>query len=178
MSLSPHPKTQSRKELVGVGVDLVAPPTVTIRLAKAKDVPGIVKLVNEHTRRGNLLPRSIENIATGLNNWHIAEAGGQIWGCVSLLRYTSGLVEVRSLAVDDTAQGQGIGRKLMAALLTEAKQRQIPTLFALTRAVGFFERCGFTVVGKELFPEKVWIDCHHCPIRHHCDETAVMLNLM
>lgn len=160
-----------------LAADFVLPPMVTVRLATAEDVPGIVRLVNEHARRGNLLPRSVETITAGLANWLVAESDGQVWGCVSLLRYTSGLVEVRSLAVDDAAQGQGIGRKLIDALIEEARERQIPTLFALTRAVGFFERAGFTVVGKELFPEKVWTDCQHCPIQHHCDETAVVLNL-
>jgi amino-acid N-acetyltransferase len=87
------------------------------------------------------------------------------------------LVEVRSLAVDEGAQGLGIGRWLMDALIEEAERREIPTLFALTRAVGFFERCGFTVVEKDMFPEKVWADCQFCPVRHHCDETAVVLDL-
>lgn len=150
---------------------------VAVRGAAADDVAGIVRLVNEYARRGDLLPRSAENIAASLDNWLVAEVGGQIVGCVSLLRYTSGLVEVRSLAVDDEAQGLGIGRQLMDALIEEAERRQIPTLFALTRVVGFFERFGFAVVEKELFPEKVWSDCQFCPVRERCDETAVVRNL-
>lgn len=153
------------------------PLAVMVRPAAAGDVPGIVRLVNEYVRRGDLLPRSAENITAGLNNWLVAEDRGRIVGCVSLLRYTSGLVEVRSLAVDEGAQGLGIGRWLMDALIEEAERREIPTLFALTRAVGFFERCGFTVVEKDMFPEKVWADCQFCPVRHHCDETAVVLDL-
>jgi amino-acid N-acetyltransferase len=148
-----------------------------VRAAAVGDVGGIGRLVNEYARRGDLLPRSIENIAAGLNDWLVAEVEGQILGCVSLLRYTSGLVEVRSLAVDDGAQGLGIGRQLMDALIAEAERRQIPTLFALTRVVGFFERCGFSVVEKEMFPEKVWADCRFCPVRERCDETAVVLDL-
>jgi amino-acid N-acetyltransferase len=163
-------EAQRRREVERRGICIVRP-------AVMDDVPGIVRLVNEHARRGNLLPRSVENIKAGLNNWFVAVSEDQVIGCVSLLRYTSGLVEVRSLAVDDAAQGQGIGRRLMDVLIQEAKTRQIPTLFALTRAVRFFERSGFTVVGKELFPEKVWADCQHCPIQQHCDETAVVLNL-
>jgi amino-acid N-acetyltransferase len=148
-----------------------------VRAASDGDVRGIGRLVNVFARRGDLLPRSAESIAAGLHNWFVAEDKGQIVGCVSLLRYTSGLVEVRSLAVDDAVQGRGIGRLLMDALIEEAKRREIPTLFALTRAVGFFERCGFMVVSKGLFPEKVWADCQYCPVRERCDETAVMLEL-
>jgi amino-acid N-acetyltransferase len=150
---------------------------VAVRAAAVGDVAGIVRLVNEYARRGDLLPRSAENIAAGLNNWLVADVGGEIVGCVSLLRYTSGLVEVRSLAVDDGAQGMGIGRLLMDALIEEARRRQIPKLFALTRVIGFFERFGFSVAEREMFPEKVWTDCQFCPIRERCDETAVVRNL-
>lgn len=153
-------------------------PTPSVRLATPTDVPGIVLLVNEFARRGDLLPRSPQAIAQGIGNWFIAEIDGVIVGCVSLLRYTSGLVEVRSLAVSDSVQGQGIGKKLVQALIAEARQRQIPTLFALTRAVPFFLACGFTLTDKSHFPEKVWHDCQQCPLVNNCDETAVVLSLV
>jgi N-acetylglutamate synthase-like GNAT family acetyltransferase len=151
--------------------------TVAIRPATKEDVSGIVALVNEQARRGNLLPRSAAAIQATLDDWLVAEANGEITGCVSLLPYTSGLVEVRSLAVQDKAQGQGVGLQLVQALIHEARRRRVPTLFALTRAVGFFERCGFAVTERHLFPEKVWRDCHQCPLRHNCDETAMVLHL-
>lgn len=158
--------------------DRQEPTAVTVRMATAGDVDGIVALVNLHARRGNLLPRSRQAISHSLGNWLIAEAAGELLGCVSLLRYTSGLVEVRSLAVKDQTQGRGIGSKLVKALIEEANQRQIPTLFALTRAVGFFQRCGFIITDKSRFPEKVWHDCQKCPLVDNCDETAVVMELM
>jgi N-acetylglutamate synthase-like GNAT family acetyltransferase len=149
-----------------------------IRPATQDDVTGIVALVNEQARRGNLLPRSAAAIQATLADWLVAETDGDgVTGCVSLLPYTSGLVEVRSLAVQDKAQGQGVGLQLVESLIQEAKRRRVPTLFALTRAVGFFERCGFAVTERHLFPEKVWRDCHQCPLRHNCDETAMVLHL-
>src|SRR5690606_14502627 len=90
-----------------------------VRLATHDDVPGIAALVNEYARRGDLLPRSAQAISHGIGNWFVAEGDGVIVGCVSLLRYTSGLVEVRSLAVSDSVQGKGIGKKLMHALIAE-----------------------------------------------------------
>lgn len=147
------------------------------RLAGTQDIEGIVALVNENVRRGHLLPRSPETIRRTLADWLVVADGAAIMGCVSLLRYTSGLVEVRSLAVAEAAQGQGVGQALIAALVQEAQTRQIPTLFALTRAVGFFLKCGFALTEKSAFPEKVWHDCHHCPLRERCDETAVVLHL-
>ncbi len=150
---------------------------LSVRLATHANVPGIVALANEYARRGDLLPRSAQAISHGIGNWFVAEWDGVIVGCVSLLRYTSGLVEVRSLAVSDSVQGKGIGKKLMQALIAEAHQRHIPTLFALTRAVPFFLACGFTITDKHHFPEKVWHDCQKCPLVNNCDETAMVMEL-
>jgi N-acetylglutamate synthase-like GNAT family acetyltransferase len=150
---------------------------IAVRTAALSDVHGILRLVNHHARRGNLLPRSMQSIVSTLDDWFVADVDGQIVGCVSLLRYTSGLVEVRSLAVDDRLQGLGIGGRLMEALLEEARRRGIPTLFALTRVVEFFSRFGFQVTERTTFPEKVWHDCQQCPLRDNCDEIAVVLDL-
>jgi amino-acid N-acetyltransferase len=87
------------------------------------------------------------------------------------------LVEVRSLAVLPVFRSYGLGRKIVLALVERARQRGIPTVFALTRAVAFFERLGFSVTNKERFPEKVWRDCAICPLQHACDETAVVLEI-
>jgi len=160
------------------GAGAVAPAPVTIRRAAPGDVQGIVVLVNHHARLGQLLPRSLRSINSTIDDWLVAVVGGEILGCVSLLRYTSGLVEVRSLAVGENRQGLGIGSKLMQELIIVARKRNIPKLFALTRVVGFFERFGFKVTDKAFFPEKVWHDCQQCPLRDNCDETAVVLDLL
>ncbi|HEX6386093.1 MAG TPA: GNAT family N-acetyltransferase [Anaerolineae bacterium] len=154
------------------------PQSRIVRAATPADIASILRLVNEHARRGELLPRTAVSIRDTLPDWLVGEdEEGCIVACVSLLFYTPTLAEVRSLAVDDRCKGQGWGSTIMAALIVEAQRRGVPTLFALTRAVRFFERAGFTVTDKEMFPEKVWRDCHICPIRHRCDETAVVLHL-
>lgn len=150
---------------------------ISIRPARMEDAEGILALVNHHARRGELLPRSLQSITTTIDDWLVANDGERILACVSLLRYTSGLVEVRSLAVSEGLQGLGIGSQLMEALVEEAKARNIPTLFALTRAVGFFQRFGFKITERAFFPEKVWHDCRQCPLLDNCDETAVVLDL-
>jgi amino-acid N-acetyltransferase len=124
-----------------------------------------------------VLPRSAESIETTINDWIVAAADDEILGCVSLLRYGSGLVEVRSLVVGERYRGLRIGTRLMEALLREARQREVPTLFALTRRVSFFERFGFEVSERSRFPEKVWHDCRLCPLIDNCDETAMILEV-
>jgi amino-acid N-acetyltransferase len=108
----------------------------------------------------------------------VGEEAGAIVACVSLLYYTPELAEVRSLAVSDAVKGQGWGKAIVAAIIAKAEREQVPTLFALTRAVHFFEKAGFSVTEKDRFPEKVWRDCHICPLLHHCDETAVILRVI
>lgn len=151
--------------------------TITIRPAAFADVPEIMRLVTSHAIQGKVLPRSAAAIEATIADWIVAAVDDEILGCVSLLGYTSGLVEVRSLVVEERYQGLRIGRKLMAALLIEAERRRVPTLFALTRKVAFFERFGFRVTERDMFPEKVWHDCSQCPLINNCDETAMVLAL-
>ena len=86
--------------------------------------------------------------------------------------------EVRTLCVDVDAQGQGVGRQLLARLEAEAALRGAKTLFALTKVPHFFERLGFGVVGKESFPWKVSGDCLACAKRAGCQEVAVRKELL
>lgn len=146
--------------------------------AKATDIPDILNLIEEHVQRGDLLPRSPQSVRETLDNWFIGkDKENEIVACVSLHRYTPALAEVRSLAVSDTVKGQGFGRTIVKALIAEATRRNIPTLFALTRVVPFFQKLGFQMTNKERFPEKVWRDCQACPVYDNCDETAVFMHL-
>jgi amino-acid N-acetyltransferase len=151
--------------------------TIAIRPATIADVPAIAALVLTNAIQGKVLPRSAAAIEGTISDWIVAVADDEVLGCVSLLRYTTGLVEVRSLIVGERYRGLRIGSRLMEALLDEARQRELPTLFALTRKVSFFERLGFMVTGRTRFPEKVWHDCRLCPLVDNCDETAMILEI-
>lgn len=160
-----------------VSVALKSTDAVLVRPAHEADVPAIVALVNENVRQGHLLPRSPEHIHASLNTWLVAEVHGTVVGIGSLLKMSDVLVEVRSLAVLPAYRSYGVGVKLVSGLVEQARQRGFPTVFALTRAVRFFEKLGFSVTNKERFPEKVWTDCAICPLKDACDETAVVLEL-
>jgi amino-acid N-acetyltransferase len=148
-----------------------------IRQATERDVQSIADVVSANARHGQLLPRSAENIRASLHNWLVAEVDGRVVGIGSLLDMSPTLVEVRSLAVLPAYRSYGIGGLLVRALVERARARGIPTVFALTRAVPFFERLGFVVTDRARFPEKVWTDCVICPLRERCDEIAVVLEL-
>jgi len=151
--------------------------SVRIRPAHPGDIPILYAIVNEYARRGWLLPRSVEEIATTLPDWMVAEVEGRIVGCGSLVWMSPTLAEIRSLAVEEAYQGNGVGGAIVQALVERARSAGARTIFALTRAVPFFERLGFTVAERDRFPEKVWRDCIHCPLRERCDEVAMVLQV-
>lgn len=150
---------------------------IEIRQATLSDAAQISVLVDLGVSEGQLLPRSVDMIAESTDDWVVAEAAGRVIGAGSLLHMTPALAEVRSLVVAPEYRKCGLGGKIVLALVEEAKQRGVPTMFALTRAVKFFERLEFVVTDKEAFPEKVWRDCLICPVRFNCDETAVVRKL-
>ena len=148
-----------------------------VRQATEADVHAIAHIVNENARQGHLLPRSPEKIRHSLPHWLVAELNGVVVGIGSLVEMSPTLVEVRSLAVLPAYRSYGIGATIVRGLVERLRERGFPTVFALTRAVSFFERLGFHVTDKERFPEKVWTDCVVCPLQLACDETAVAYEL-
>lgn len=124
-----------------------------------------------------MLPRARETLQEQMDSFVIAEIDGELVGCGALTRLGPDLVEIRSLGVTDGHKGQGIGKELIAALVEEAARQGIAKVMALTYEVSFFQRNGFTIVPKDVFPEKVWKDCMNCKKRFACDEIAVLRRL-
>jgi amino-acid N-acetyltransferase len=149
-----------------------------IRKARISDVVEIQKMLRDFAANGNLLARSLSELYTALRDIIVFEDdNAQIAGCCSLHIVWEDLAEIRSLAVLETHQHQGIGRRLVEACISEAKSLGICRLFALTYEVEFFESLGFRLVDKNMFPQKVWADCLHCPKFPNCDESALVLDI-
>ena len=148
---------------------------ITVRPAAPGDVKAIFDLLEPYAAEGIVLRRSEEDILFYIKNFRIALEGDKVLGCVAVRDFGNDLLEVRSLAIRPDLRGGGIGRKLVEkAISTLQSQRQNFRLFALTLRPGFFEKLNFRIVEKELFPEKIWHDCSHCPKQHCCDEFAVI----
>lgn len=103
-----------------------------------------------------------------------AEATEAVVGCVGLHVYEPDLAELKCLAVSEARQGRGIGRLLVDGCWEMARSLGVSTVFALTHAPHFFERCGYWSVDKGLFPQKIWSECVRCPAFPHCRETALV----
>ena len=150
---------------------------VVVRRAGIDDIHYIRGLLNGYAEKGLLLPLSKEKIAEMLPSFLVAEENGTVIGCVALRDFGDALFEVRSLAVESSCSGKGIGSLLVTALIREFKLPQQSKLFALTYRSEFFLRLGFKLVEKELFPQKIWSDCDNCPKKDHCDEQAVLTTI-
>jgi amino-acid N-acetyltransferase len=148
-----------------------------IRPATVHDVPRISEIINSHAELGRMLFKSYAQLYESLRDFAVYERDGQVLGCTALAIIWADLAEVRSLAVDDAARGQGIGRKLTEWCIAEARRLQIRRLMSLTYEQAFFEKLGFVVVDKDTLPLKVWSDCVRCPKRDGCDEIAMVLTL-
>jgi amino-acid N-acetyltransferase len=148
-----------------------------IRPAKVSDAREICGLVNHYAERGRMLHRSLESVYDALREFHVACARGKVVGCVAVDVFWADLAEVKSLAVAPGLRGKGIGAKLMAAAITDARRLGVKKLFALTYEKQFFARQGFKVVDRQKLPDKVWRECIACPKADACDETAMAIRL-
>ncbi len=126
-----------------------------VRKAKTPDVPVIQRLVNFYAQKGDLLPRTLQELYERVREFYVFEQEGQIAGVCSLFIYWADLAEIRSLAVEPEFEGRGIGRAVAEACLAEARDLLITRVFALTYKTAFFERLGFRVVNKIDLPEKI-----------------------
>jgi amino-acid N-acetyltransferase len=152
--------------------------SIAIRPAIAQDISAIVAMVNRFAADNLMLPRSEASVAQTLADWLVADDQGEVAGCGSLVPLTEALVEIRSLAIHEAYQGQGIGGRLVLALVEAAREQGYEQVCALTLRESFFTRLGFQVVDRWSISPKVWQACIYCPKFHRCDEIAVLMPLV
>lgn len=133
--------------------------------------------MNHFAQKGEMLPRSQSELYENIRDFFVVEDEGKVIGCCALHILWDNLAEVKSLAVDSSYQGKGIGRLLVNTCLDEARELGIRKVFALTFKPGFFEKLGFKLVDKDDLPRKVWGECIKCPLFPDCKEEAVILEL-
>ncbi|MCE5284875.1 MAG: N-acetyltransferase [Pelosinus sp.] len=143
------------------------------RKATFKDIEAIHKLINDYAEKGLMLARARNVLYETLRDMILAEENGEIVGVGALHIVWEELAEIRALAVAPHITKQGVGRNIVEALTEEAKTLGVKTLFTLTYQVGFFDKMGFSEVGKEELPQKVWKECINCVKFPNCDETAM-----
>lgn len=149
-----------------------------VRKAKTCDVVVIQKMLGHFAQQGKLLARSLSELYTNVRDMSVVEGEAkEIIGCCSLHVIWEDLAEIRSLAVLESHQGRGLGRQLVEICMEEAGALGVTRVFTLTYETRFFEHLGFQVVDKNIFPQKIWADCLHCPKFPDCDEIAMLIDV-
>lgn len=149
----------------------------SLEKAKIGDVPQIHKLVNSFATQGEMLARPLSEIYENIRDYFVFRKGNRVIACVALHVSWSDLAEIKALAVTGSNQKSGLGSRLIAACMKEAKGLDIPIIFCLTYKPEFFEKLGFVRVDKMKLPKKVWTECFHCPKFPDCDEVALFYTL-
>lgn len=115
---------------------------VAIEPARPADLPAIVSLLE----RGHLPLAGIEQHVDAAV---VARDGSRIVGCAAVELYDdAGLL--RSVAVDPSSRGQGLGIRLTEAALALGRERGARTMYLLTEtAAEFFPRFGFRAIARD-----------------------------
>jgi len=114
---------------------------VTIERATPEDGEAILELL-----RASALPDAglLDHLATAL----VARSPDRVVGTAVLEVYDAGAL-LRSVAVDTTLRGHGVGRRLVAAALDLAGTLRVPAVYLLTTtAEGYFPRFAFSPVSR------------------------------
>jgi amino-acid N-acetyltransferase len=147
---------------------------IRVRRARVGDVPRLYEIINYYAARGDMLPKTLDQLYSRVRNFNVVDADGEVVGCAALHITWADLAEVVSVAVHPAVQGMGLGRRLILPLFAEAVNLGIPTLFTLTLQAGFFSRLGFRELPKLRLPHKIWQDCSTCFKQDRCDEIAMI----
>jgi amino-acid N-acetyltransferase len=146
-----------------------------IRPARVSDVPAIYELVRTFAERKLMILRSMGELYESIREFLVAvEDDGGLAGCVALHVFWEDLAELKCLAVAEHLHGQGIGRQLIMACWESARELEVKSVFTLTHAAEFFERCGYQQVEKSELPQKIWNECVRCPLFPSCPEVALV----
>jgi len=141
--------------------------------ANVTDATGIHQLINYFAGQGCMIARALSDIYEGIREYYIATEEGQVIGCVALHVSWLNLAEIRSLAVQESSQHQGIATSLVNACIDEANELGIDSVFCLAQTPDFFLKQGFNSTDKTELPLKIWTDCYRCPKYPDCNSVAL-----
>ncbi len=137
-----------------------------IREATFADAGAVFALIRANPE--TLVPRSKSDILQNIDRFLVAAAEGEVVGVVSWgvlpelgsARHPS--VEIKSLAVAESARGRGTGRALIEAAIERIEHLRPEQIVALTFVPDFFRRFGFREVAKETLMHKLYTGCLNC----------------
>ncbi len=140
---------------------------VAIEPASATDLPEILSLLERAK-----LPRA--GVQEHLEDFTVAKEGARVVGCAALERHGRCAL-LRSVVVDVTLRGLGLGQQLTQAVLARARQLRLARVYLLTEtAQEFFPKFGFRVVKRDAVDAEVK---ESVEFTSACPDTAVAMAL-
>ncbi|BFV58587.1 amino-acid N-acetyltransferase [Kitasatospora sp. CMC57] len=123
---------------------------VTIRRARTSDVRAVRRLIDGYSRDGILLDKPTVTLFESVQEFWVAERDdtGLVVACGALHVMWEDLAEVRTLAVDPSCKGLGVGHLLLEKLVHTARWLGVRRIFCLTFEVPFFAKHGFVEIGE------------------------------
>ncbi|WP_246227469.1 amino-acid N-acetyltransferase [Propioniciclava coleopterorum] len=137
--------------------------TISIRPARTSDVRAMQDLMTPYVRRRIVLGKETVALYEMIQEFLVAESEGEVVGFGALHVMWEDLGEIRTLVVSPDAGGQGIGRRLVAALEARAVDLGLSRLFCLTFEVEFFARNGFAPIGEHVVAPDVYAQLVRSP---------------
>ena len=149
-----------------------------VEKARISDVQQMHEMVNRFADKGEMLPRALSELYEDLRDYFvIRDKKNRVIACIALHINWSDLAEIRTLAVSESCQEQGLGSGLIKACLDEARELGLKSVFCLTYKPEFFKKNDFLLVDKNELPRKIWSECFRCPKFPDCDEVALIYHL-
>jgi amino-acid N-acetyltransferase len=152
-----------------------------VRPARTGDVRSIRRLVDANVATGRLLDKATVTLYEDVQEFLVAQRGrvasgssdARVVGCGALHVMWEDLAEIRTIAVDEEFQGDGIGYSIVEALLARARELGVRRVFVLTFAVKFFGRLGFEEISGDAAAPEVYAEL----LRSYDEGVAEFLDL-
>lgn len=122
--------------------------TITVRPARTDDVASIETLIEPFVRQRILLGKDPVVLYEAIQQFVVAEEGGEVVGCGALHVMWRDLGEIRTVAVAESHRGHGVGTAVVAALESNARELGLSRLFCLTFETEFFGSRGYDAIGE------------------------------
>jgi amino-acid N-acetyltransferase len=127
---------------------------IEIRPARTSDVKGIRKLIDTYTVQRLLLSKETVTLYESVQEFTVAIEAGEVVGCGALHVLWEDLAEIRTVAVAAHLRRQGVGQRILDAVMDRARAIGVKRIFCLTFETEFFGRNGFEEIeGTPVEPE-------------------------
>jgi amino-acid N-acetyltransferase len=157
---------------------------IIIRNAGFGDAEAIFRLIKSYP--DELLARPVSDIVQNIDRFMVAERDGAVVGAAAwavlpeIGKAMQPSVEVKSVAVDKALKGQGIGTRLVEAVIARIREFKPAQIIVLTFTPDFFGKLGFVKVAKETLMHKLYMGCVNCSKYDNpftCPEVAMAIQL-